>query len=55
MAKKKLPQGYVQFNVECDLVQYESKVETIVEIHSWNFLGENNFIGVRRPSQKDQL
>jgi hypothetical protein len=29
-----LPQGYVQFDVERDLVQYESKVETIMGVHS---------------------
>jgi hypothetical protein len=28
-----LPQGYVQFNMECDLVRYENKVETIMRIH----------------------
>ncbi len=35
-----LPQGYVQFNVECDLVQYETKVETIVEIRLQNLLNK---------------
>jgi hypothetical protein len=29
-----LPQGYVQFDVEFDLVQYENKVETFIKIHS---------------------
>jgi hypothetical protein len=29
-----LPQGYVQFDVECDLVQHENKIETIMGIHS---------------------
>jgi hypothetical protein len=30
------------FNMECDLVQYENKVEITTRIHSWNLLGENN-------------
>jgi hypothetical protein len=30
---KRLPQRYVQFDVECDLVRYESKVETTMKIH----------------------
>jgi hypothetical protein len=55
MAKRRLPQGYVQFDMECDLMRYESKVETIVGIHLWNLLGENNFEGVQKPSQKDHL
>jgi hypothetical protein len=36
-------------------VQYENKVEIIMEIHSSNLLGENNFGNVQRPSQKDHL
>jgi len=44
--KGELPQGYMQFDVECDLMRYESKVETIVGIHSQNLLGENNLGGV---------
>jgi hypothetical protein len=32
--------------MECDLVRYEIKVETIVGIHLWNLLGENNLEGV---------
>jgi hypothetical protein len=35
-------QGYVQFDMECDLVQYESKIEIIMGIHLQNLLGENN-------------
>jgi hypothetical protein len=31
--KSMSPQGYVQFNMKCDLEQYESKVETIVGIY----------------------
>jgi hypothetical protein len=27
------PQGYVQFDMECDLMQYENKIETIMGIH----------------------
>ncbi len=50
--KDELPQGYVQFNMECDLVRYENKVETIMGIYSWNLLGESKFEGVRKPSQK---
>jgi len=41
--------------MECDLVWYENKVETIVGIHLRNFLGENNFKGVQKPSKKDHL
>jgi len=33
-------------DVECDLVWYENKIETIVQIHLLNFLGENRFEGV---------
>jgi hypothetical protein len=39
-------QGHVQFEVECDLVQYDNKVETIERIHLLNLLGENSFEGV---------
>jgi len=49
-----LPQGYVQFNVECDIMQYDSKVETIVGIHLQNLLGKNSF-KVVQPSNKDHL
>jgi hypothetical protein len=41
--------------MECDLVQYESKVKTNVGIHSWNLLSEKNLRGVRKPSQKTHL
>jgi len=37
---------YVQFNVECDLVRYENKVEMIVGIHLQNLLGESKLKGV---------
>jgi hypothetical protein len=40
------PQGYVQFDMECDLMQYENKVETIMGIHLQNILGKNNIKGV---------
>ncbi len=53
--KSELPQGYMQFNVECDFMQYDNKVETIVRIHLRNLLGENNFGSVQRPSQNDRL
>jgi hypothetical protein len=43
LLKGVLPQGYVQFNVECDLVQYGSKIEIIVEIHLRYLLGKNNY------------
>jgi hypothetical protein len=39
----------------CVLLQYENKIETIVEINSWNLLGENNSKNVQRPSQNDHL
>jgi hypothetical protein len=41
--------------MECDLVQYEKKVEIIAKIHSQNLLGENNLERVQKPSQKDHL
>jgi hypothetical protein len=53
--KGKLPQGYVQFNMECDLMWYENKVEITVGIHLQNLMGENNFGGVQIPSHKDYL
>jgi hypothetical protein len=49
------PQGYAQSDMECDLKQYESKVETIVGIHLQSFMGVNSFEGVRKPSQKNHL
>jgi len=48
--KNGLHQRYVQFDVECDLVQYENKVETSMGIHSRNLLGERSFGGVQKPS-----
>jgi hypothetical protein len=53
--KSGLLQGHVQFKVECDLEWYENKVETIFKIHLLNFLGENNFEKVQKPSRKDHL
>jgi hypothetical protein len=50
-----LLQVHVQFNMECDLVQYEKKVQTIVKIHSQNLLGENNLEKVQKPSDKYHL
>jgi hypothetical protein len=41
-----LLEGHVQFNVECDLAQYENKVKTTRGIHAWKILGENNIGGV---------
>ncbi len=41
--------------MECDLVQYEKKVETIAKIHSHNLLGENNLEYFQKPSQNDHL
>jgi hypothetical protein len=43
-------QGHVQFEVECDLVRYENKVETTEKIHRLNLLGENILEGVQKPS-----
>jgi hypothetical protein len=40
----------VQFEVECDLSQYENKVEIIEGIHLLNLLSENNLEGVKKPS-----
>jgi hypothetical protein len=39
----------VQFEVECDFVRYESKVETTKGIDSLNLFGENNLKGVQKP------
>jgi hypothetical protein len=41
--------------MECDLEQYENKVETIVGIHLDSFTNVNNFRGVRKPSEKNHL
>ncbi len=49
------PQGYVEFNMECDLVWYESKIETIMGMHSWSFLGESTLKSIQTPSQKYHL
>jgi hypothetical protein len=38
--RDELLKGHVQFEVECDLVRYENKAETIEEIHKLNLLGE---------------
>jgi hypothetical protein len=48
-------QGYVQFDMGCDLVQYGNKVETIAGIHLQNLLGENNLKGFLKTSQKGRL
>ncbi len=48
--KGRLPQKHVEYEMECDLVRYENKVETTMGIHSWNLLGENGFRGVQKPS-----
>jgi hypothetical protein len=39
----------MQFEVECDFVWDENKVETIEGIHSLCLLDENSFKGVRKP------
>jgi hypothetical protein len=36
-------------------MQYENKVRTIKGIHSLNLQGENNFEGVQKSSEKDNL
>ncbi len=55
MAKKWLVPKTRVIWVECDLMQYENKVETTKGIYSFNFQGENSFKGVQKPSQKDHL
>jgi hypothetical protein len=45
-----LLQGYVQFEVKCDFVQYENKIETIKGIHVLNLMGENNLERVKKTS-----
>jgi hypothetical protein len=42
----------MQFDVECDFVQYENKVETTMGIHLQNLFSENNLKGVKKPSKK---
>jgi hypothetical protein len=41
--------------MECDLVQYEKKVEKVMKIHLQNLLGENNLERIQKPSQKYHL
>ncbi len=55
MAKRWATQGHVQFDMECDFVQYENKVKTTMGIHLQNLFGEKNLEGLQKPSQKDQL
>jgi hypothetical protein len=47
--------GHVQFNMDCELVHYENKIETTMGIHLCNFLGGNNLKGVQKPFKKDHL
>jgi hypothetical protein len=39
-------QGYVQFDIGCDLAQYGNKVERTMGIQLQNLPNENNFKGV---------
>jgi len=55
MVKRWATHGHVQFDVECDIMQYENKVETTIRIHLQNLWSENNFEGLQKPSQKDHL
>ncbi len=41
--------------MECDLLRYDNEVETTMGIHSWNFLGENSFRAIKKPSEMDHL
>ncbi len=50
-----LLQRHVQFEVECDPMRYENKVETTTRIHTLNLFNENNPKGVQKPSQNDHL
>jgi hypothetical protein len=43
-------QKCMQFKVECDLVQYENKVETTNGIHVLNLQSENSPKGVQQTS-----
>jgi len=49
MVKRWTTPKTVQFEVECDFVRYESKVETTKGIDSLNLFGENNLKGVQKP------
>jgi hypothetical protein len=48
-------QGYVQFDMGCDIERYGNKVETTMKIHLQNLLGENYFESVQKPSLKGYL
>ncbi len=50
--RDELLQGYVQFDMGCDLAQYGNKVERIMGIQLQNLPSENNFENVLKPSQK---
>jgi hypothetical protein len=45
----------MQFEVECDPMRYENKVETIEGIHTLNLKDKDNLKGVQKTSQKDHL
>jgi hypothetical protein len=45
----------MQFEVECDLRQYENKAQITKGIQSLNLLGENNPKNVQKPSHKDHF
>jgi hypothetical protein len=55
MAKRQTTPKTMQFEMECDFMQYENKVKTTKGINSPNLLGENIPKGVQKPSQKDHL
>jgi hypothetical protein len=43
----------MQFEVECDFVQYENKVEIIEGLHLLNLLGENSLKGVKNHPKRN--
>jgi len=45
----------VQFEVDCDLYQYENEVEITKGIHSLNLMDENNPMDIQKSSQNDRL
>jgi len=53
--KGKMFQKHMQFEMECDLMWYENKFETIEGIHSLNFSSENIPNSVKKLSHKDHL
>jgi hypothetical protein len=48
-------QGHVQFEMECDHMRYENKVETTKAIHSLNLLGVETILKVFKNHSKTTI